>query len=96
MFERPEGGVVLILGSAPDAIRSRDWPREAFGTLVAINNAWRVREDWDYLIFPDDFPPDRRPAQLRSEQEQRFLQLEMMLAEALRKESADIQVSATH
>jgi len=29
--------------------------------IVAINNAWRLRNDWDYLIAPDDFPPDRFP-----------------------------------
>jgi hypothetical protein len=32
---------------------------------VAINNAWRVRPDWDDAIYPEDFPDDRRPQQLR-------------------------------
>ncbi len=52
---------VLILGSAPDALRARDWPRAAFGTVVAINNAWQVLPNWDHLIHPSDFPEDRRP-----------------------------------
>ena len=52
---------VLILGSGPDAVRLRRWPRGQFTHIVAINNAWRVHEDWDYLIHPEDFPPDRWP-----------------------------------
>ncbi|WP_208603628.1 hypothetical protein [Mesorhizobium loti] len=54
--------VVLIVGSAPDAVRCGDWPRGAFSSIVVINNAWRVRPDWDYLIHPDDFPDDRLPS----------------------------------
>lgn len=49
---------VLMLGSAPMATQAADWPR-AFDALVAINNAWRVRADWDFSIYPWDFPPDR-------------------------------------
>jgi hypothetical protein len=52
---------ILILGSGPDAVRLRDWPRGKFSHIVAINNAWRVQEDWDYLIHPEDFPPERGP-----------------------------------
>ncbi|WP_210266358.1 hypothetical protein [Mesorhizobium sp. NZP2077] len=58
--------VVLIVGSAPDAVRCGDWPRAAFSSIVVINNAWRVRPDWDYLIHPDDFPDDRLPSDERS------------------------------
>ncbi|MGB3244173.1 MAG: hypothetical protein WBB25_06550 [Sulfitobacter sp.] len=54
-------GVVLILGSAPGVIQCRDWPRAPFDTIVAINNAWAVRPDWDVLIRPEDFPADRMP-----------------------------------
>ncbi len=36
-----------------------DWPRD-FDQLVVINNAWRVRQDWDFAIYPWDFPPERR------------------------------------
>jgi hypothetical protein len=56
--------VVLILGSGPNAPEARLWPRRCFDRIVAINNAWAVREDWDDLVFPEDFPPDRRPADL--------------------------------
>lgn len=55
------GGVVLVLGSGPAALRAASWPRDAFDTILTINNAWRVRPDWDLLIHPEDFPPDRRP-----------------------------------
>ncbi len=53
--------IVLILGSAPDVVRCQMWPRDAFKTIVAINNAWLVRPDYDYLIHADDFPEDRQP-----------------------------------
>ena len=53
--------IVLILGSAPDAVASRSWERSPFRFIVAINNAWAIRTDWDYLIYPDDFPDDRLP-----------------------------------
>ena len=60
--------VVLILGSGPNVIESRDWPRADFDRIVAINNAWRVRPDWDDLICPDDFPTDRMPVKLTANQ----------------------------
>ena len=53
--------VVLIIGSGPNAPECASWPRACFDRIVAINNAWRVRADWDDLIFPEDFPEDRRP-----------------------------------
>lgn len=59
---------VLILGSAPDVIRARDWPRAGIDAIVAINNAWAVRPDWDWLIHPSDFDPARRPPALRDGQ----------------------------
>lgn len=52
--------VVLMLGSAPMALQAADWPRQ-FDRLLAINNAHRIRPDWDYAIYPWDFPPDRIP-----------------------------------
>ena len=52
---------VLIIGSAPDALEAKSFNRELFQQVVAINNAWNVRSDWDYCIFPDDFPKNRRP-----------------------------------
>lgn len=52
----------LIIGSGPNAILAQDWDRQAFTHIVAINNAWRVRSDWDYAIFPEDFPADLQPS----------------------------------
>jgi hypothetical protein len=60
--------VVLILGSGPNVITSRDWPRAPFDRIVAINNAWAVRPDWDDLIHPDDFPKERMPADMGPQQ----------------------------
>ncbi len=60
---------VLILGSGPDVIRARAWPRAPFTHIVAINNAWQVRECWDYLIHPEDFPAERGPAAHDSERQ---------------------------
>lgn len=53
--------IVLMLGSAPMAAEATAWPRGAFDRIVAINNAWRVRPDWDYSVFPWDFPLERQP-----------------------------------
>ncbi|KAJ56618.1 hypothetical protein ACMU_06650 [Actibacterium mucosum KCTC 23349] len=52
---------VLILGSGPNAVAARDWPTLPYDALVAINNAWRVRDDWTHAIYPEDFPADRHP-----------------------------------
>ena len=53
--------LILIIGSAPDALEARTLNRELFGAIVTINNAWNIRNDWDFCIFPDDFPESRRP-----------------------------------
>jgi hypothetical protein len=53
--------IVLILGSGPNAMDAADWPRDPFDSIVAINNAWQVRPDWDLAIHPWDFPENRRP-----------------------------------
>lgn len=53
--------VVLMLGSAPMAAEAAGWPREPFDRVVAINNAWRLRPDWDFAVYPWDFPEERRP-----------------------------------
>ena len=53
--------IVTIMGSAPGVVAARAWPKPALGHVLAINNAWRVRPDWDALIHPEDFPADRRP-----------------------------------
>lgn len=49
---------VLMLGSAPMALEAAAWPRR-FDRLLAINNAHRIRPDWDYAIYPWDFLADR-------------------------------------
>ncbi|WP_192181622.1 hypothetical protein [Mesorhizobium amorphae] len=53
--------IILLIGSAPDVVRCEGWPKAAFSRIVAINNAWRVRPDWDFLVHSGDFPPDRLP-----------------------------------
>lgn len=55
---------LLILGSGPNVVQCKDWPKTAFDHILAINNAWTVRPDWDELIHPEDFPEDRRPSAL--------------------------------
>ena len=57
----PDLNIVLIFGSAPDVTEIRHWDLSYFTSRVAINNAWQVIPDWNYLIFPEDFPNDRRP-----------------------------------
>lgn len=52
---------VLILGSGPNVTLASNWSRAGFDHILAINNAWQVRPDWDALIYPYDFPPHRRP-----------------------------------
>jgi hypothetical protein len=53
--------VILMLGSAPMAADAASWPREPFDKIVAINNAWRIRADWDAAVYPFDFPRERHP-----------------------------------
>ena len=60
--------VVLILGSGPNVVTCRDWPRDPFDRIIAINNAWAVRPDWDDLIHPDDFPVERMPVDISANQ----------------------------
>jgi len=54
--------IVLVIGSAPEAVRAREFDTRQVGSIVAINNAWRVRPDWTHLVHPEDFPPERRPS----------------------------------
>lgn len=60
--------VVLVLGSGPNVVQARAWPRALFKTIVCINNAWAVRPDWDIHIHPDDFPTPRQPTDLAAHQ----------------------------
>ena len=52
---------VLILGSAPDAVRASSFDDKIFDAIVAINNAWKINKNWKHCIFPTDFPIDKRP-----------------------------------
>jgi hypothetical protein len=54
--------VILLLGSAPDVVQCRGWDRAMFDSVVAINNAWKVRDDWDHLVHAGDFPQVDMPA----------------------------------
>jgi hypothetical protein len=59
---RLEGlNMVLLIGSAPDAVQAKDWNLSVFAQRVAINNAWQITPDWDYLVYPEDFAPERLP-----------------------------------
>lgn len=58
---KSDSKIVLIVGSAPDALRVSDWDTSIFAHRVVINNAWQVCDAWDCLIYPEDFPPDRHP-----------------------------------
>lgn len=59
---------ILIIGSAPNSVLAADWPRELFDRIVVINNAWRIRDDWDDLIYPYDFPAENMPPQIKPHQ----------------------------
>jgi hypothetical protein len=52
---------ILIVGSAPDALRTASWDTSFFSHIIAINNAWMACPSWNCLIFPDDFPKERHP-----------------------------------
>lgn len=53
--------VVLIVGSAPDAVRINSLDLSLFNSCIAINNAWRLKREWDYVIYPEDFPTQHQP-----------------------------------
>ena len=55
---------ILVIGSAPDAIKAQDLDMKVFDLVIAINNAWRVAVHWDELIFPYDFSDENKPAKL--------------------------------
>jgi hypothetical protein len=62
------GKSVLIVGSSPDALRYKSWPKTLFDSIVVINNAWKIRQDWDFHIYPEDFPMQRRSMNLKKNQ----------------------------
>ncbi|MEM7444698.1 MAG: hypothetical protein AAF414_15355 [Pseudomonadota bacterium] len=53
--------IVLVIGSAPDAMRARDIDQRLLSGIVVINNAWRVRDDWTHLVHAGDFPAKSIP-----------------------------------
>jgi hypothetical protein len=55
---------VVLLGSAPEAVKIRDWSLPDNVILTCINNSYRVREDWQYLVYPGDFPAERLPREV--------------------------------
>ena len=59
---------ILILGSGPNALAAKEWASGQFNKIVVINNAWAIRKDWDDLIYPYDFPSDKRPKKITSYQ----------------------------
>ena len=59
---------ILVLGSGPNALEAREWVQGNFNKIVAINNAWAIRNDWDDLIHPYDFPAERLPNTIKGSQ----------------------------
>jgi hypothetical protein len=51
---------VILVGSSPAAPKLSSADLRRF-RRVAINNAWMVREDFEFSIYPYDMPIDRRP-----------------------------------
>ena len=60
--------IVIVMGSAQDAMRYQHLDKSSH-QIVAINNAWRIRDDWDYLVYPEDFPLENQPIHLNDGQQ---------------------------
>ena len=58
----------LVIGSAPDSVQVNGWNLKVFDQVIVINNAWRVTNDWNELIYPYDFPDENKPSQLFNQQ----------------------------
>jgi hypothetical protein len=69
--------IVIILGSGPKAIQATEWDASFWDQLVVINNAWQIRPDWHACVFPEDFPDEKRPTDLASNQ--RLIQAEQFV-----------------
>ena len=59
---------VLIIGSAPDATKACELDLTFFDTIIVINNAWKIISSWDELIFPYDFPDNKKPKSIGKQQ----------------------------
>lgn len=51
---------IVIVGSSPAAPEMATLIDDAT-TVVAVNNAWRALSRFDFLVYPPDFPHERRP-----------------------------------
>jgi acyl-coenzyme A thioesterase PaaI-like protein len=56
--------VALLIGSGPNAVDARRWEIPPNVSIVCINNAHAVRDDWRYLVHALDFPADKMPKQV--------------------------------
>ena len=85
MNNTPEKMSVLILGSGSNVLQARDWDSHPFDWVVAINNAWLVRDDWSDLIYPFDFPDKKKPKSVKKDQnivtQEVFFQFKTVLAD---------------
>jgi hypothetical protein len=61
ILEKGSINIVLVIGSGVDALRTKSWGKAPFRDIVAINNAWQIRSDWNFLIHPEDFPKSKMP-----------------------------------
>lgn len=50
----------IIVGSSPLAPQLAKCDLDCF-YKIAVNHAWHVRDDFDYLVYPDDFPDHDKP-----------------------------------
>lgn len=51
---------VLIVGSGKTATDIKDWDLSGW-SLVTINHAYQIRDDWEFAGYAGDFPKDKRP-----------------------------------
>lgn len=77
LHHRDTPNIVIILGSGPKASQAAEWEASFWNQLVVINNAWRIRADWDACVFPEDFPDENRPPDPASNQ--RLIQAEQFV-----------------
>ena len=77
LHHRDTPNIVIILGSGPTASQAAEWDARLWNQLVVINNAWRIRADWDACVFPEDFPDENRPLDPASNQ--RLIQAEQFV-----------------
>ena len=59
---------VIIIGSAPDATKARELDLTFFDKVIVINNAWKIITNWNELIFPYDFPDNKKPNSIGNQQ----------------------------